>query len=167
MTLFYRVKQFYWALTAELNDSDKNFIKVNLNENEFRLFNKLSLQERKHSVKVAYDVQKICNDKFKNIDVSLLLKAALLHDVGKVYTKLNILDKSLLVLGDKISKGRLKKFCNIKKIKVYYYHPKLGKELLENIEKNNELLYLVENHHNNRIKGNLNLDILRYCDKIN
>ena len=77
------------------------------------------------------------------------------------------MDKSILVLGDRFSKGKLKKFSNNTKIKVYYEHAKLGKELLEKIENNSRLLYLVENHHDEKINDDLELDILRHCDKNN
>lgn len=165
--VFYRMKQFYWAIIAKINKDDVDFIKYILNIKELKLFNKLSVQEQKHSVKVAYDVQNICNNKYKAVNINLLLKGALLHDIGKIYGRLNIIDKSIVVLGDKFSRGRLKKFSTNKKINVYYNHAKLGKELLRKIEKDDRLLYLVENHHNEKIIDDLELDILRYCDKRN
>ncbi|MHC6178277.1 HD domain-containing protein [Clostridium sp. JNZ X4-2] len=163
----YRIKQFYWALTAKISKDDVNFTNYILNIKELKLFNKLSVQEQKHSVKVAYDVQNICNNKYERVNTNLLLKAALLHDIGKIYSRLNIIDKSIMVLGDKFSRGRLKKFSNNKKINIYYNHAILGKELLRKIETDDRLLYLVENHHNEKIINDLELDILRYCDRRN
>lgn len=151
---------------SEINGDDIRFIESILNIEELNLFNKLSIQEQKHSVKVAYDIQFFCKDNHK-IDINLLVRAALLHDIGKIYKELNIIDKSVIVLLNKISKGKIKRFFKNKKINVYYNHGKIGRELLEKIGCDKKLLYLVENHHNNRICDNLELRILRSYDEKN
>ncbi|PRR80889.1 HD domain-containing protein [Clostridium luticellarii] len=165
--LFYRVKQFYWALISKIDKDDSNFIRHVLNADELELFNKLSIQEQKHSVRVAYNVQYICKNKYTEINMNLMLKGALLHDIGKIYTSLNVVDKSLLVLGDKFSKGRLKNFSKNRKINAYYNHAEFGKYLLEKIENDSKLLYLIENHHNEAITDDLELNILKHCDENN
>ncbi|WP_406547935.1 HDIG domain-containing metalloprotein [Clostridium ljungdahlii] len=166
--IFYRIKQFYWALTSRINEQDSRFIKSILSIEELKLFNKLSINEQKHCVKVAYDVERICNSKKGKVDEKLLLKAALLHDIGKIHRKLNLIDKSFIVSMDRISKGKLRKFSQKQKINVYYNHSKIGVYLLKKIEYNEKLFYLIENHHNNDIHhNNLELKILKYCDKRN
>lgn len=165
--IFYRVKQFYWALTSDINEQDIKFIKNILNIEELKLFSRLSINEQKHCVKVAYDVKCICNNKQGIIDEKLLLKAALLHDIGKIHKKLNLIDKSIIVLLDKISKGRLRKFSKKSKINVYYNHGKIGVDILKRFEYNKKLFYLIENHHNNVENNTLELKILNYCDKRN
>ena len=162
---FYRVKQFYWAINCKINKEDLDFLHSNLNKNELKLFYKLSVYDQKHSIKVAYDVKYVC--KKNNIDSKLLLKAALLHDIGKVYKKLTIIDKSIMVLADNVTKGSIKKFSNIKKINVYYNHGKIGKDILKDYNYDEKLLYLIENHHNHNVIGNIELDILRMCDDRN
>lgn len=162
---FYRVKQFYWAMSAKINKKDSNFLHSNLNRDELEMFYKLPLYDQKHSIKVAYDVKEVC--KRKNIDSKLLLKAALLHDIGKIYSKLNLIDKSIIVLADSVTKGSIKKFSNIKKINVYYNHGKIGKDILKNYNYDQRLLYLIENHHNYNVIGNIELDILKMCDDRN
>lgn len=165
MMNFYRIKQFYWALNSKIDKIDIEFINSILNDKELQLFNMLSTHEKKHSIKVAYDVQKICKD--KKVDSMLLLKAALLHDIGKVFAKLSLLDKSIMVLAHNISKGKIKKFSQYKKINVYYNHGKLGSELLKDKGCNKQLLYLIENHDNHKINNNIELEILRICDNRN
>lgn len=162
---FYRVKQFYWAISSKVNKKDLDFLNSNLNKNELKLFYELSVYDQKHSINVAYDVQYVC--KKNNLDYKLLLKAALLHDIGKVYKKLTIIDKSIIVLADNVTKGSIKKFSNIKKINVYYNHGKIGKDMLKDYNYNQKLLYLIENHHNHNVIGNVELDILRMCDDRN
>lgn len=162
---FYRVKQFYWAVNSKVDKRDLEFLYNNLNEGELKLFNKLSVQEQKHSIKVAYDVEKVCKD--NNLDSKLLLKAGLLHDIGKAYKKLNLIDKSIIVLADNITKGSIKRFSNIKKINVYYNHGKIARDILKNYHYDPKLLYLIENHHNHNVVGDIELDILRMCDDRN
>ena len=168
MILFYRIKQFYWAVTSRINEHDSKFIKNILNTEELKLFNKLSINEQKHCVKVAYDAECICNSKQGIVDKKLLLKAALLHDIGKIHRKLNLIDKSVIVLMDRISKGKLRKFSQNPKINVYYNHSKIGVDLLKKIEYDKKLFYLIENHDNNDSEDtNLELKILKYYDKRN
>lgn len=162
---FYRIKQFYWAINSNLTQDDIKFIKGNLNNDELNLFSKLTMSEQKHCINVAYDVKSECE--LKNINSSLLIKAALLHDIGKIHKKLNAIDKSIMVIADNISNGYFERFSNIEKVNVYYNHDKIGKKILENYNEQERLLYLVENHNNFKIQDDIELDILRQCDNRN
>lgn len=162
---FHRVKQFYWSINSKMEDKDRQFINEYLNKDELKLFHKLSKSEQKHSVKVAYDVKKVC--KQESVDSKLLIKAALLHDIGKTFKKLNAIDKSILVMADNITKGGIKKLSRIKKVNVYYNHGKIACDILGKYDYSKELLYLIENHHNFEIQGNKELKILRECDDMN
>jgi putative nucleotidyltransferase with HDIG domain len=162
---FYRIKQFYWAINSKIDGKDLEFVKLNLNKNELDLFYMLSKQEQKHCIKVAYEVEQVC--KIRNLDPDMLKKAALLHDIGKGDVKLTIIDKSIMVLVHNITRGNIKKFSNIRKIDVYYNHGKIGRDMLKNYNYDEKLLYLIENHHNDNVKGYLELDILKMCDSRN
>lgn len=158
----YRIKQFYWAVTSKINSEDITFINSYLDKNEKNIFNKLSSYEQKHSINVAKDVMQISKGNEN------LIKAALLHDIGKIYKRLNPIEKSLIVILNKISKGKLKKFSNFKKIDIYYNHAEKGYNLLKSYKKYDEkFLYLIKNHHNDKITGNKELDILKKCDSMN
>lgn len=169
-----RVKQFFTALTAKIYDEDIRFVRIYLNEFETDLFQKLMLCDQKHSINVAKDALRICEirkkDSFCHINETRLIKACLLHDIGKINIKLSIIDRSLLVIFDKISGGKMKNICN-KKIEVYYNHGSIGYELLKKYNYNREFLYLIKNHHKKNkyedINYNEELDILRECDKRN
>ncbi|MDF2883659.1 MAG: metal dependent phosphohydrolase [Clostridiaceae bacterium] len=141
----YRFKQFYWAITAKVNKNDKNFIEENLNEIEKDLFFRLSKSDQKHSLRVAYKVKVLCKE--SNISDKILVKAALLHDIGKVECSLGVIDKSILVIADKILKGNLKKFKNIKKVNTYYNHAESGYEILKKYDYDKKFLNLIRNHH--------------------
>ncbi|KHD34638.1 HD family phosphohydrolase [Clostridium acetobutylicum] len=153
-----RINQFFKYVSSYISDDDKLYIEKSLNTNEKELFYKLSIHEQKHSINVARDIEKICNQKD-------IIKAALLHDIGKIYIKLNLIDKSILVILDFITKGKLKRLSKLKKVNCYYNHGDIGYYILKDIE-NEEVLFLVKNHHNNSINNNLKLNILKkYDDK--
>lgn len=162
---FYRLKQFYWNLYSKLDEYDFKFINNILNKDELNLFNKLSISEQKHSLRVAYDVQKICYE--KNITSNFILKAALLHDIGKVYKRLNIIDKSIMVLLDIMTRGKMKHMCNFDKINVYYNHANIGANLLRKIKCDKYIIFLVRNHDNKHMNDNKYLNIIKYCDNNN
>lgn len=162
----YRVKQFYWSITSKINEDDIEIIDKYLDEKEKVLFKKLSAYEQKHSVNVAKDMIKASKE--NNIKKDYLIKAALLHDIGKIYKKINPIEKSILVILDNISKGKIKKYSGIKIIDVYYNHGDKGYKLLKDIGDYDErFLYLIKNHHNDYIKEDKELDLLKSCDNKN
>jgi putative nucleotidyltransferase with HDIG domain len=169
-----RVKQFFTALTAKIYKEDIELVRRYLNEFEMNLFQQLMPYEQKHSINVAKDALRVCEkrkkDNLYNINEKRLIKACLLHDIGKINIKLNILDRTLLVIFDKLSGGKIKRIHN-KKIDVYYNHGNIGYKLLRKYNYDDEFLYLIKNHHKKHKYENVNyseeLDILRECDKKN
>lgn len=162
----YRIKQFYWALNCKIDEEDIKFIDKYLNSTERKLFRSLAKYEQKHCINVAQSISNAYE--YKNKEDEIFIKAALLHDIGKVYKKLNVIEKSLMVMLDSITKGKIKKFDNIDKINVYYNHPDKGYEILKNSgDYDEKFLYLVKNHHNDNIIGDKKLDILKKCDSKN
>lgn len=163
--VMYRVKQFYLAVTSKIEEEDKKFIDLYLDKNELELFNKLPIYEQTHSLRTAKSVKEECL-KF-NLDDNKLIKAALLHDIGKIQNNLNIMDKSIIVLLDKITKGKAKKLSSIKKIDTYYNHGEKGYNTLKNYISDKKILKLVKEHHNASIVDDKELQILRECDNKN
>lgn len=161
----YRVKQFCSAVTAKIDDDDKDFLNTYLNYNELQLFYRLSVYEQKHSINVAVYAKKLQETKCINSDI--IVKAALLHDIGKIEKKLNVIEKSILVLLNKFTKGRIRYIKNIKCIDIYYNHPEKGYDILKKYNIDNRVLYLVRNHHNKNIKDNKELSILIESDNKN
>ncbi|WP_234124802.1 HD domain-containing protein [Clostridium hydrogenum] len=163
--MFKRIKQFYNYMTANVDAEDKMYLDKCLNTDERNLFDKLSVHEQKHSINVAKDVENICDK--NSMNSSNLVKAALMHDIGKLKAKMNIIEKSIIVILDNISKGRIKRFTKLEKIYVYYNHPDDGAKILEELNENSRILYLIRNHHNKSIKDDLELSILKICDDRN
>lgn len=158
----YRIKQFIWAISAKHKPINKELLNEYLNRKEKRLFNKLDISEQHHSIRVCTEALHI--NKYIDTDTKKLAKIALLHDVGKSVTKLNIIDKSILVILDKVTKGNLKKIKN-RKVDVYYNHPHKSVSLLKKIDKyDNDFIEAIENHHYKDIDSNKYLNIIRECD---
>lgn len=166
----YRIKQFIWGFTSLFKEIDYEYINKFLNEEEIKIFNKLKHNDKHHCIRVCKDSIKMRNDLNIDVDLNKLGRAALLHDVGKVAGHLSLFEKSAVVILDKLSNGKIKKYDNIKQINVYYNHPKIGVDILKNngFGKDKELLQVVRYHHSNRfIKDNDILNIIRVCDNRN
>ena len=99
--MIYRIKQFFWALTAQITQEEQKFIKHYLSPQEIELFDKLKIYEQKHSVNVAKALQKdITYDNPKE-----MIRVGLLHDIGKIKYPIGPVRKSIMVLLDKFTRG--------------------------------------------------------------
>jgi putative nucleotidyltransferase with HDIG domain len=164
----YRIKQFIWALKSEINYEDEIFINKYLNNKELELFFKLSIMDQKHCVNTAKDIKKVCEARNYNLDKDRMVKIALLHDIGKIQYKMNIIEKSLIVILNKLTKGKIKKYRKVKCINIYYNHPNIGYNLLKKYNYEESFINTIKNHHNNDIiKDILELEVLRECDNNN
>lgn len=167
----YRVKQFFWCIFSSITEEDVQFTNKYLNDEERSIFHRLSKGEMKHSIRVAKDIEKNYEEVLKGINIDIkhrnqLVKIALLHDIGKVVKRLNVIDKSLLVILNKITKGKISKYKNLEKVNVYFNHGAIGVGLLKELGYDEYWLWVVKNHHNRDIKDNSDICILRYFDNI-
>lgn len=166
----YRIKQFYWHIISSWQKIDYELINKYLNKNEKELFNKLNDSEKHHCIRVCNDaIDKIESENI-NINKHKLAKVALLHDVGKINKSLNVIDKSILVLLDKVTNGKIKKYKKIKKIDIYYNHPSKGVKILKDISNyDREFLDVISKHHesNKKNRDNIYLEIIKECDDKN
>ncbi|AEB77194.1 conserved protein [Clostridium botulinum BKT015925] len=153
------------AITARITPNDEKLLQKYLNKQEHDLFNQLSMNEKTHSLRVAKDIMKVYME--SKLNKEYFVKVALLHDIGKIKGNLNVLEKGVLVILNKISNGKLKKFSNIHKINIYYNHGEIGAEILRKQGHDERFLYLVKNHHNNDIIEDMDLNILKKCDDRN
>ena len=107
---FYRIKQFIWGFTSLFKEVDYTYINKFLNEEEIKIFNNLKHNDKHHCIRVCKDSIKMRNDLNIDVDMYKLGRAALLHDVGKGEKHLSLIEKSTVVLLDKFTKGKIKKF---------------------------------------------------------
>ncbi|MCA9948277.1 MAG: HD domain-containing protein [Anaerolineales bacterium] len=96
MGILYRAKQFFQSITAgSLSSAAQNQIESLLDPQEVELFNCYSHSDRRHAYCVLRTLQL---SEHKQID---LLKAALLHDIGKTRVHLSVWERSIAVIGMK------------------------------------------------------------------
>lgn len=162
----YRLKQFIWAVTSSFKSIDKPIIEKYLNNDEVQLFKRLRISEQQHSIRVCKEA--LIKSHNLNIDKNKLAKIALLHDIGKISGNLNVIDKSIIVILDKITNGNIKKYTYNRKVKNYYEHPKESLRLLKNINRYDyEFLEAIEKHHYRYKSNNKYLNIIKECDDNN
>lgn len=165
-----RVKQFIKCLFATINEEDKDFINKYLDEEEKLLLYKLPIYDIKHSINVARDIY--INESKSNLSKinhnnNEIIKSAILHDIGKSYNPLNPIDKSILVLLNSVTKGKIIKYMEKSpKIYIFFNHGEEGYKMLTGKKYSDEFLYTIRNHHNYMKKSKW-LDTLRMYDDRN
>jgi len=172
-----RLKQFYRALTAKVDDQDLVLVKSWLSDNELDLFLQMSIIDQKHCINVAHSAKllaKICTT-----DEQLLMKATLLHDCGRKNGDLGLLGKSFAVLFDKIFGGhrftklnplQWPKLCYrpYQLLDVYYRHPERSAAALASIHGSEQLIRIVLAHHLPAAETDcLELKLLKQADALN
>ncbi|WP_129597853.1 HD domain-containing protein [Anaerophilus nitritogenes] len=157
--MIYRIRQFIQGLLAKITKEDIKFIEKYLNKEEIELFKKLRVSEQYHSLYVAYG----CKSKFAD-DITLI-RAALLHDIGKIESNLTLINKSIVVICIKLhfKKDILPKFIQ-KSLYYKNHHPQIGYNILFNMNIEDDVLYLVKNHHNEYCISSKALETLKYYD---
>ena len=167
--MLYRVKQFYWDISCRFKNLDYEFVCEHLNKEEVDLFKKLSISEQFHSIRVVNNaiIQGKQEYNLNEGEINKLIKICLLHDIGKSECRVNVLEKSIFVICNKLLHGRLKSFSNrSKKLNTYYFHPEKGADILSKMGYNDDIIYVIRNHHKKIDIDNIFLNILRYSDNI-
>lgn len=159
----YRVKQFFWGLFARLTEQEVEFVKSFLEPSEQRLFFRLPRNEQLHSLKVAKEVIEV--SRRNGLEDPFLIKAAFLHDIGKIDSGLNVFTKSMLVVLDKLAPGRLARLSRNKMVNAFYNHPEIAISYLE--ETDDRLIYYIRNHHKYEMNGDECLSIIQNADSKN
>lgn len=171
--MFYRIKQFLWAISSNFKKIDTEYINSILNIEEQKLFYSLIKSEQFHCLRVTNDLLDSFGDDI-DIDKGELARLGLLHDIGKQGLNFGPINKSIFVVFKKISKGNLKKYSKLKKMNLYYNHPVKGVNILRESKFNfysEEFLEAIEMHHRNKQSisksKNKYLIYLNICDDRN
>ena len=155
--MLYRVKQFIWAIKSLFQEVDNDYVNKLLDKREKRLFNKLKKSDKQHCIRVSKDAVILSKD--IGLNAKRVAKVALLHDIGKAEYRINIVEKSILVILNKLSKGNLKK---------YYNHAEKGANVLKQFNiYDKEFLDTVRYHHNKNVVGSKLLEVIRESDDRN
>ena len=183
--MWQRIIQFWRAINAKIKFEDKVFIQKHLNEQEQDLFFAMRIYDQRHVLNVAYTAQKIIKtEHILDIDKTLLIKACLLHDIGRKAQDVCLFDKVINVLLAKFLPQKSKQWSEKAQILqsvfprsfwqrrrfamfVYYNHAQLGAKKLETIGLV-EIANIIKYHHspfNDNMKKEL--QILCRADSLN
>lgn len=162
--MFHRIKQFYWDITSNFKSIDKSFIDKYLHDHDKSLFYQLKKSEQHHVIRVAKNAHYKISKLGTTIDKNKFMRICLLHDVGKIGAELTVIDRSVLVLANKITKGKIRKYTNINKIEIYYNHAQIGADMLKDKGYDEEFVNVVRLHHSRGYSKNIMINILRESD---
>ncbi|MDP9380983.1 MAG: HDOD domain-containing protein [Chloroflexota bacterium] len=141
----YRVRQLRWSLCAQLSEADRRWVEDVLMPGERPLFERMPVYDQTHSVLVAREVERMGGD-------NLLLRAALLHDCGKVLPphRVPLLYRCAVVVLRAISPRLLSALARpwgvLWPVYLHVHHPELGAREIERAGSPHALAELVRAH---------------------
>lgn len=151
-TVSYRIKQFYFGMSAQYAKVDEAFVRNYLSDQELSLFYQLPGFEKKHAVVVA---KKMLDLSLYNpeLDQRKLVKLGLLHDIGKVYERNTVITKSLLVVlrfffptlyNWLAEKGET--HPALRRYYIHKHHGAVGARMLEEMGEAPEIIMMIKKH---------------------
>ena len=172
-----RIKQVLQALTAQIETADYLFLEKWLAPDEKELFFAMSLPEQRHALNVAYSARRL-SWRIANVNQELLLRSALLHDVGKIYGDMSIFDKIIAVLADAFVPQKARSWARFGReegwlqnvrhaLYIYFSHAELGRDKLLALGLT-EIAAIVAQHHKAPAENDPpELLLLRKADELN
>jgi putative nucleotidyltransferase with HDIG domain len=173
-----RIKQVLSALGAEVTPQDEAFAAAHLTRSERKLFGQMSLPDQRHCLNVAYTVTELA-DGLSDCNQTVLVKAALLHDVGRRRGDVSTSDKIMAVISRAVfGSGFAKKWGKqgrggiLQNLRHAAYvsanHPEIGAELLRLAGTEDRVVNLVRYHHHPAgAADSPELGLLRQADDLN
>lgn len=146
--MFYRINQFWSALNPKITFEEEKFVSDYLSPAEIIIYNKLPRADRKHATNVAYNLLNSFPHDFN------LIKAGLLHDIGKTLRPLNVIEKTFAVLLSIYFPGIVTRL-SVKKnsfLHIYLQHAEIGFDIAHSLCLDNDILFLIKNHHKNDLQ---------------
>lgn len=170
-----RIRQFWYALFSRIGSKEISFVEQYLNKEEQFLFYNMDLPTQTHCIRVAQTCLKLL-PKDKKVNLNVLIKAALLHDIGKPANFIRTIDRVLIVLLSTFLPQTYNKILNIKSsdyhifnaFKAHAKHPTRGAAIARKQKINNEIIYLIESHHRSiNHDDTWELKLLKKADEMN
>lgn len=171
-----RVKQFWFALFSRMRPEDIKFVQEYLDEKERLLFLQMDRPTQTHCVRVAKTCLSLLKTKDYPINQRLLVKAALLHDIGKPAHKIRTIDRIFIVLLGTLTAKRPADLLQqigsggrfAQALAAHVAHPHRGARLAREFKLDPAIIFLIENHHcEERLTSLPELDILMEADELN
>lgn len=167
------VKRFFGQFRAKLTPADRELIDAYLNETGKFLFFQMSRVDQKHSVTVAHAVIAEVGDQ-REIDLTTLVQAALLHDIGKVDGEMNGVNRVVAgfvrrvfpALRDKCGRSYRSGWWNVRYgLYVDRVHPLRGSYMAKVLGIEDSVVELIRHHHDPPREGQApELTILQLAD---
>ncbi len=169
------MRQFFQAVFAQLEAADYLYLAEYLTAGEQALFFGMSLPEQRHALNVAYTAEHLAQD--TAVDVWLLRRCALLHDVGKTRGDISTVDKVIAVIADGCCPVLARQWASAGKagwvqntrhaLYIYFNHAELGRDKLLKLGLR-ELAEIIAKHHKAPAEDDpLELLLLRQADERN
>ncbi len=162
-----RVRQFVSALTAKITPADALFVRSLLDVREQALFFGMDKADQRHSIDVSETCLKILQAGNRQVNRQLLLKAALLHDVGKQAGNLKLHDRISVVLLRRFMPALFFRLAEEHgtPFHISLYHPDIGMNLCRRAGCPQDLLNLIARHQTGG--PGVELEILMQADQLN
>lgn len=173
-----RIRQFFRAIAAKLDSDDVTFVQEVLSIPEQKLFFAMSIPDQYHALHTARSALELLEvESSENVRRGLLLRCALLHDVGRVYGDMGTFSKIFAVCMDRFLRNGAISWSKYGKttfwtyprhvLYIYYNHPKIGAQKLLSLGLNEEAAIIVRHHMSFQESDVLELRILRQADNMN
>jgi len=149
----YRIWQFWQSLKRSPSAEQMDLVKSILSTAELELFQTLPIPDQNHSIRV---LESLISQGEGDSD---LLKAALLHDLGKIKFPLQRLERVYSVLITGLFPNRAKHWGNgdpaglARPLVVINHHPDWGAEYAEAVGSSPLTVWLIRNHENEKLDG--------------
>ena len=170
-----RIRQFFHAFFAKVSAEDKAFLEQNLNMEQQALFFNMSIPDQYHALRTAHTAIELAENLAEKLDMPLLTRCALLHDVGRRDGEFGIFWKCFAVLFAAMFPSQSQAYGGLargdgvlnQKMRVYYHHAEIGASMLfrEGFKAEAEI---VGRHHKAPTEDDPpELRILRMADEMN
>ena len=162
----YRIWQFWQSLRKPPHKNDWEIVQGILSQAELDLFKRLPVPDQNHSLRVLRALESVGEYEPD------LLKAALLHDIGKTLHPLRrwervfyiilgwILPKTAQTWGDKEPRGIQRSLVVIK------HHPVWGADMAEKVGSNPRVVWMIRNHEVEDLTGLLDQEGVELLRKL-